>query len=130
MSWNAYITSYLEGAGKGHGGAIIGLNGGIWAYSANFVPSQAEATAIAGAVSSNITGLQTSGVTIGGVKYLVNRVDADDGLAMGKKGAAGISIYKTNQAIIVGYYADASVSAGQNSDATFKCADYLKQSGY
>ncbi|KAL7715532.1 Profilin-1 [Entamoeba marina] len=108
MSWNAYITSYLEGAGKGHGGAII----------ANFVPSQAEATAIAGAVSSNITGLQTSGVTIGGVKYLVNRVDADDGLAMGKK------------AIIVGYYADASVSAGQNSDATFKCVDYLKQSGY
>ena len=130
MSWQAYVDSFLVGAGKGHGGCIIGLQGGVWAASANCTPTPQESVTIGTTVASNISGLQASGVTINGQKFMITRVDADEGTAMGKKGAEGISIYRTNQAVIIGYFADASVSAGQNSDATFKCAKYLMDAGY
>ncbi|EDR26605.1 profilin, putative [Entamoeba dispar SAW760] len=130
MSWQSYVDSFLVGAGKGMGGAIIGLQGGVWAASANCTPSAQESVTIGTACASNIAGLQQSGVVIGGKKFMITRVDADEGSAMGKKGAEGISIYKTKQAVIIGYFSDASVSAGQNSDATYKCAKYLMDAGY
>ncbi|ELP89516.1 profilin, putative [Entamoeba invadens IP1] len=129
MSWDGYTASMI-GAGKGHGGIILATNGAIMSQ-VGLTIQQAEATTIANAImSGNIADFQSKGLHIGGVKYTVTRADKDEGTVFGKAGAAGVSIYKGIKVILIGYFKDASVSAGQNSDAVYKLKDYMGQSGY
>lgn len=53
----------------------------------------------------------------------------DDEMMAGKKGAGGVSIFKTGQALIIGTYND-KMTTGQNSTQVGKIADYLKEAGY
>ena len=130
MSWDSYITSFLEGAGKGNGGAIIGLNGGVWAVKGLNVQA-AEAQALAQAMSTgNVSNFQQAGIHLGGKKFTMNRYDGEEGVLYAKQGKTGVSCYKTNQAVIIGYYEETMASPGQSSDATYKCAKYLMDAGY
>ena len=48
---------------------------------------------------------------------------------MGKKGAAGVSIFKSTQGYVLGTYNE-GVQPGENSTEVGKIADYLKSINY
>ncbi|EKX36790.1 hypothetical protein GUITHDRAFT_89929 [Guillardia theta CCMP2712] len=130
MSWQAYVDDHLVGTRKVSHAAIIGLNGAIWASSANFKMSAQEgasiATAIAGSPNS-VLGSDAMPVTLQGVKFLVLR--ADESSIYLRHGPEGACIAKTNQCILIGMYGE-NQQAGDCNVVVEKLADYLKENGY
>ena len=126
MSWQAYIDSSLVGTGHIKRALIAGHNGATWAGSAGFTPSAAEVTAIIRGFTDN-AGIQGSGITLAGVKYMTLR--ADNRSIYGKKGAGGVVIVKTGQAVIIGVYEEGT-QPGQATTVVEKLADYLIENGY
>eukprot|EP01133_Synstelium_polycarpum_P007034 gene7034-8178_t len=101
MSWQAYVDDQLLAGGLCQG-AILGLKGGVWATSKGLTIQPAEVTAICANIGT--PKFSETGITAGGVKYLC--IKAEDSSAYGKKGAGGIILVKTTQAIVVGVYDD------------------------
>eukprot|EP00034_Subulatomonas_tetraspora_P000623 GABW01000878.1.p1 GENE.GABW01000878.1~~GABW01000878.1.p1 ORF type:complete len:125 (-),score=29.71 GABW01000878.1:63-437(-) len=124
MSWQAYVDQQMVGSGFCSTGAIIGLDGSVWATSAGF--NVAEGAALA-RMFSDPSSAFASGITVAGVKYMCIR--ADPRSIYGKKGATGVVCVKTNQAILIGTYGE-NIQPGQCTTVVEKVADYLIENNY
>ncbi|RZC50101.1 hypothetical protein C5167_019912 [Papaver somniferum] len=130
MSWQTYVDEHLMCETEGHyltAAAIIGHDGSVWAKSEKFPEFKAE----------NITGimkdfdepghLAPTGLFLGGTKYMV--IQGEPGAVIrGKKGAGGITVKKTTQALIVGVY-DEPMTPGQCNMVVERLGDYLIEQG-
>eukprot|EP00158_Paraphelidium_tribonemae_P008184 Partr_v1_DN28501_c0_g1_i1_m73382 putative Binds to actin and affects the structure of the cytoskeleton. At high concentrations, profilin prevents the polymerization of actin, whereas it enhances it at low concentrations (By len=101
MSWQAYVDTNLVGTGKVSMAAIHGHNGTVWATSKGFSASTAEVLTIAKAFT-DASGIRANGIIVAGQKYFA--LKTDDRSIYGKKGAGGIILVKTKQAILVAVY--------------------------
>ena len=106
--------------------AIVGLEGGIWAKSAGFPASDAEAKNLAS--NFNSPGVfQASGLSFGGSKYFF--LSALDREMRFRKGNNGVSAFKTNKAVIISIYEE-PMNGGEAALITGKLGDYLVNSGF
>lgn len=131
MSWQPYIDDHLL-AELPHGGqlehaAIVGLNGDVWAQSPNFPElEEKEAEAIVKGLSDQ-SQLAQNGLFVGGHKYIV--LAGETGAVIrGKMGQTGITIKKTNTALVIGVY-NQTVSAGEANVVVENLGDYLIEQG-
>ncbi|KAF8306058.1 profilin [Clavulina sp. PMI_390] len=102
MSTTDYVNTHLVGTGKVSQAAILGQAGGVWAASPGFNLAPAEQTRIINAWN-NPDDTQASGITVAGVKYFTLQVIPNRSV-YGKKGADGLVIVKTKQAVLVAVY--------------------------
>ncbi|CAH1229496.1 PFN4 [Branchiostoma lanceolatum] len=94
MSWQAYVDTNMVGTGHVSKGAILGLDGTVWAKSPDFNISAPEAQHIAQNIS-NPGALQGSGARVEEEKHFCVR--ADGSFAYTKKGDSGMCIVKCKQ---------------------------------
>ncbi|KAG2216311.1 hypothetical protein INT45_009693, partial [Circinella minor] len=106
--------------------AIFGLNGSQWAASPSFQVSANEVQDII-AGFSNSEKILESGIHIAGTKYLTLR--ADDRSIYGKKGADGVCLVKTNQAVLIAIYKE-GIQPGSCTTVVEGLADYLISVSY
>eukprot|EP01098_Paradermamoeba_levis_P016961 TRINITY_DN945_c0_g1_i1.p1 TRINITY_DN945_c0_g1~~TRINITY_DN945_c0_g1_i1.p1 ORF type:complete len:127 (+),score=47.42 TRINITY_DN945_c0_g1_i1:112-492(+) len=126
MSWDGYVTDQLVGSGHIEAGAILGADGSTWAMSPSLGLKAGEGAAIA-ALMKNTPDVFAKGVTIAGVKYM--GIKGQERSVYGKKGATGVVLIKTGQAIVVGRYNDKQ-QPGNAANVGEKLADYLIENGY
>ncbi|KAE8687855.1 Profilin-4 [Hibiscus syriacus] len=132
MSWQTYVDEHLmcdiEGTGQ-HltAAAIIGHDGSVWAKSSAFPQ-------LSGSEISDIMKdfdepghLAPKGLHLAGTKYMV--IQGEPGVVIrGKKGAGGVTIKKTGQALIFGVYEE-PVTPGQCNLVVERLGDYLADQG-
>nr|A4GFC3.1 RecName: Full=Profilin-3; AltName: Full=Pollen allergen Ole e 2; AltName: Allergen=Ole e 2 [Olea europaea]ABG33905.1 Ole e 2 allergen [Olea europaea] len=130
MSWQAYVYEHLMCEIESHhlsSAAILGHDGTVWAQSTAFPQFKPE----------EITGimkdfdepghLAPTGMFVAGAKYMV--IQGEPGAVIrGKKGAGGITIKKTGQALVVGIY-DEPMTPGQCNMVVERLGDYLLEQG-
>ncbi|KAI0795067.1 profilin [Abortiporus biennis] len=126
MSWQTYVDSNLVGTGKIAKAAILGQQGGVWATSSNFNLSPEEQKFIIDGYA-HPDNVQAHGIRAEGQKYFT--LQATDRTIQGKKGADGIIIVKTKQAILVAVYS-APIQAPEANPIVENLADYLIGVGY
>jgi len=126
MSWQQYVDGSLVGSGNIKKGAVMGLDGTIWAVSPDLKLSPEECKAIVGGYASPDT-LRANGLYIGGEKYFLLR--ADERTLNGKLGQTGVFCVKTNKCVLVGTYGE-DTQPGTASLTVEKVADHLINSGY
>ncbi|KAF8705732.1 hypothetical protein HU200_030934 [Digitaria exilis] len=108
MSWQSYVDEHLLGddvdGQRLTAAAILGLDGAVWGQSNAFPQVEPEEiTAIVNEFNELGGSLAPSGLYLGGSKYMV--IQGEPGAVIrGKKGPDGVTIKKTNQAIIIGIY--------------------------
>nr|GEV29845.1 putative profilin, Profilin conserved site [Tanacetum cinerariifolium] len=128
MSWQTYVDDHLmcdiEGTGQ-HltAAAILGLDGTVWAKSDKFPEFKPEE--MKGIINefNEVGTLAPTGLFLGGAKYMVLQGEAG-AVIRGKKGAGGICIKKTGQALVMGIY-DEPVAPGQCNMIVERLGDYL-----
>ncbi|XP_019199356.1 PREDICTED: profilin-like [Ipomoea nil] len=131
MSWQTYVDEHLmcdiEG-NKLSAAAILGLDGSVWAQSANFPQiSPAEITSILKDFDEPGS-LAPTGMHISGAKYMV--IQGEPGVVVrGKKGPGGICIKKTTQCLLFGLY-DEPMTPGQCNLVVERLGDYLVDQGF
>eukprot|EP00003_Mantamonas_plastica_P022469 TRINITY_DN3821_c0_g3_i2.p1 TRINITY_DN3821_c0_g3~~TRINITY_DN3821_c0_g3_i2.p1 ORF type:complete len:171 (+),score=27.64 TRINITY_DN3821_c0_g3_i2:510-1022(+) len=121
-----YVDDSLVGSGFVSDAAIFGHDGSEWATSSGLNVSADEVAALLASLNDNSSAF-SSGLVIGGVKYMCIRID--DNTAYGKKGQAGVTIYKTGQALIIGTHSE-DLQGGNCEVTVGKVADYLIELGY
>ncbi|KAG5569653.1 hypothetical protein MTR67_053428 [Solanum verrucosum] len=127
MSWQTYIDDHLmceiEGGGQLKAAAIVGHDGSVWAQSTTF-PKFKEEEIKPILIEFNDPGhLAPTGIFLGGTKYMV--IQGEFGAVIrGKKGSGGITIKKTNKALLFGIY-DEPVVAGQCNLIVERLGDHL-----
>ncbi|KAJ7598650.1 profilin [Mycena floridula] len=126
MSWQAYVDTNLVGSGKLTKAAILGQQGGIWATSPGFNLTQEEQNVLV-QCHKNTDATQASGLRIAGEKYFT--LSANERSVYGKKGANGIIVVKTKQAILICVY-EAPVQAPEATPVVEGLADYLISVNY
>ncbi|KAL0483908.1 profilin [Acrasis kona] len=126
MSWQEYVDNNLVGTQQFSQGAIVGLQGGVWAASKGFDVSHAEILALANGFKNPDT-VRTNSPLVDGKKYMV--VKADERSIYGKLGKGGFCAVKTNQAIVIGVYGE-GVQPGSAASVVEKLADYLIANSY
>lgn len=132
MSWQSYVDDHLLcPLPTGHSlssAAIIGVEGSIWASSKNFPGIKPEEiTDIVNAFTDS-SALAQHGLFIGGTKYFV--LQGEQGVVIrGKKGSGGVTIKKTNLALVIGIY-DEPVSPPECNTIVEKLGDYLIDQSY
>ncbi|XP_073052353.1 profilin-3-like [Primulina eburnea] len=130
MSWQSYIDDHLMADIDGcHlvAAAIVGHDGTVWAQSTNF--PQLKPEEINGITTDFETPgtLAPTGLYLGGTKYMV--IQGEPGAVIrGKKGAGGVTVKKTGQALIIGIY-DEPMTPGQCNMVVEKIGDYLIEMG-
>ncbi|XP_075517606.1 profilin-3-like [Primulina tabacum] len=130
MSWQSYIDDHLMADIDGcHlvAAAIVGHDGTVWAQSTNF--PQLKPEEIIGITTDFETPgtLAPTGLHLGGTKYMV--IQGEPGAVIrGKKGAGGVTVKKTGQALIIGIY-DEPMTPGQCNMVVEKIGDYLIEMG-
>ncbi|KAI3802878.1 hypothetical protein L1987_31023 [Smallanthus sonchifolius] len=132
MSWQTYVDEHLmcdiEGTGQ-HltSAAIFGTDGTVWAKSSSFPQFKPdEINAIIKEFDEAGT-LAPTGLFLAGAKYMV--IQGEPGAVIrGKKGAGGICIKKTGQAMVFGIY-DEPVAPGQCNMVVERLGDYLVDQG-
>ena len=98
--------------------AICGHDGGIWAQSADFPGlSDEELEAIMKGFEDS-SYLATNGLYLGGEKYMMLAGEPGE-VIRGKKGVSGITIAKTNSALVIGVYGE-GVTPGECNVVCFK----------
>ncbi|ORC88447.1 profilin [Trypanosoma theileri] len=118
MSWQAYIDDSLIGSGNMHSASIVGLSdGSYWAYGGTYIPQPEEVAHILKCLN-NLSLVQSSGVTIYGVKFfgLQSGVDGQMKYIFFKKGAAGGCIYTTKQTAIIAVYGNPGDASSLQQD--------------
>ncbi|KAK6140897.1 hypothetical protein DH2020_025359 [Rehmannia glutinosa] len=113
MSWQSYVDDHLMCEIDGNhltSAAIIGHDGVVWAQSANF-PRKAC----------------SHGLTSGWHKVYGNPGEPG-AVIRGKKGAGGITVKKTNLALLIGIY-DEPMTPGQCNMVVERIGDYLIEQG-
>ncbi|KAN0042459.1 hypothetical protein ACTFIV_005024 [Dictyostelium citrinum] len=126
MSWQQYVDEQLVGAGLSQGAILSAADGGVWAKSAGISISPVEGTGLV-ALFKNPSSVFSSGVVVGGVKYM--GIKGEESSIYGKKGAGGVVLVKTVQTIIVGVY-DEKFQPGPAAVAVEKLGDYLRDNSY
>ncbi|KAL8522138.1 hypothetical protein ACS0TY_012329 [Phlomoides rotata] len=130
MSWQSYVDDHLMCEIDGNhltAAAILGHDGVVWAQSANFPQFKPEE--IAGIMEDfeEPGKLAPTGLFLGGTKYMV--IQGEPGAVIrGKKGAGGITLKKTNQALLVGIYEE-PMTPGQCNIVVERIGDYLVEQG-
>lgn len=131
MSWQAYVDDHLmceiPGGHTLTAAAIIGQDGQVWAQSGSFPEATlTEIANIVGGFEENST-LPQHGLFLGGVKYMV--IQGDPGAVIrGKKGQGGVTVKKTNSALVFGIY-DEPVTPGECNMVVERLGDYLVEQG-
>lgn len=140
MSWDAYVTSLVDGSsGQITKAVIIGLDGGIWTSTAGdkaLNVSPAEAAAIA-AVMKLKNGpeiqkrFQETGMSCDNQKYMYIRDLYDDGrVILGKKAGYGsITLQCTNLAVVIAFTPNDKEQRAATSCVN-GVANYLIQANY
>jgi len=127
MSWQTYVDTNIVGSGHATQAALLSsADGSTWATSAGFQVTAQEGAAIVAGIDQSDK-LQSTGVTINGVKYFA--IKAEPGLFYGKKGAGGVCIAKSTQVITVGVYGEGINPANCNS-VVEGIRDYFVGIGY
>ncbi|ORY99218.1 profilin [Syncephalastrum racemosum] len=126
MSWQQYVDSNLVGTGQVTKAAILGHNGSLWASSPGFNVQPNEAAELVEGFKDSEK-IRATGIHLEGAKYLTLR--ADERSIYAKKGADGLAIVKTTQAIIVAYYKE-GIQPGSCVKVVEGLADYLISVGY
>ncbi|KAK3415624.1 hypothetical protein EUGRSUZ_J02697 [Eucalyptus grandis] len=130
MSWQTYVDDHLMCDIDGHhlaAAAIVGHDGSVWAQSSAFPQFKPQEIA---AIMKDFDepGLACSdGATPAGAKYMV--IQGEDGAVIrGKKGAGGVTVKKTTQALIFGIYEE-PLTPGQCNMVVERMGDYLIDQG-
>ncbi|CAN8271080.1 unnamed protein product [Cochlearia groenlandica] len=133
MSWQTYVDENLMcdvGDGQGHhlsAAAIVGHDGSVWAQSANFPQvKEQEITEIMKDLEEP-GHLAPTGMFLGGLKYMVIQGEPN-AVIRGRKGAGGITIKKTGQAMVFGLYEE-PLTPGQCNMVVERLGDYLLEQG-
>ncbi|KAL9274591.1 Profilin-like protein [Drosera capensis] len=130
MSWQAYVDDHLLCEIEGNSlsaAAIIGHDGSVWAQSDTF--PQLKPEEVAGILSDfdEPGTLAPTGLFLGGTKYMV--IQGEPGAVIrGKKGAGGVTVKKTNLALIIGIYNE-PMTPGQCNMIVERLGDYLIEQG-
>eukprot|EP00727_Mastigamoeba_balamuthi_P006272 m51a1_g2264 putative profilin ii (128) ;mRNA; f:339796-340778 len=127
MSWQAYVDQQLIGTGQINQGAILGLDGNIWAKSKDFALKAGEGAKLV-ANFKDPASAQGSGIYVNGNKYMTLKADANS--VYGKKsGNGGVITVKTKQAVLVGLYPE-GIQAGAATNVVERLGDYLRENNY
>ncbi|KAI0522526.1 hypothetical protein M5K25_004724 [Dendrobium thyrsiflorum] len=130
MSWQTYVDEHLMCDIDGHhlsAAAIVGHDGNVWAKSDSFPQFKPqEITAIMNDFNEPGS-LAPTGLFLGPNKYMVIQGEAGS-VIRGKKGSGGVTVKKTNQAIIFGIYEE-PMTPGQCNMVVERLGDYLIDQG-
>jgi len=126
MSWQEYIDKQLMASGVVKHAVIAGHDGIIWAKSDKFNPIDDDMISVFKGFGDKGL-LQTSGLTIGGERYIY--LSGDDKIIRAKKGKIGVHCMKTKQAVVVALYED-PVQPQQCATVVEKLGEYLESCGY
>ncbi|KAF3515336.1 hypothetical protein F2Q69_00001139 [Brassica cretica] len=126
MSWQTYVDDHLMSdlgdEQRLTAAAIIGQDGSVWAQSGERkFPSGINKD------FSEPGPLAPTGLFINGAKYMVIQGEPN-AVIRGKKGAGGVTIKKTTQALVFGIYEE-PVTPGQCNMVVERLGDYLIESG-
>ncbi|XP_009389901.1 profilin-like isoform X2 [Musa acuminata AAA Group] len=114
MSWQAYVDDHLMCEIDGQhltAAAILGHDGSVWAQSASFPQFKPEEITAIMTDFDEPGSLAPTGLYLGGTKYMV--IQGEPGAVIrGKKGTGGVTVKKTNLALIIGIY-DEPMTGGQ-----------------
>lgn len=124
MSWQSYVDDNMVGTGKITEGAIIGLDGSVWAISSGL--SLPEAGTLVSAFA-DAAGVRAQGLTLAGRRHVVFK--SDERSVYGKAGKDGVVAVKTNQCVLVGFYKDPT-QPGEATKIIEGLGDYLISVGY
>ncbi|CAI9100475.1 OLC1v1037587C1 [Oldenlandia corymbosa var. corymbosa] len=131
MSWQSYVDEHLmcdlEGGGHLTAAAILGHDGSVWAQSANFPQFKPEEFKGVMTDFDEPGHLAPTGLLLNGAKYMVIQGEAG-AVIRGKKGAGGVTIKKTGQALVIGVYEE-PVTPGQCNMVVERLGDYLVDQG-
>ncbi|XP_010915371.1 profilin-like isoform X1 [Elaeis guineensis] len=130
MSWQPYVDDHLMSEIEGHrltAAAIIGHDGNVWAKSDMFPEFKPEEITNIMNDFAEPGSLAPTGLFLGSTKYMVIQGEAGS-VIRGKKGSGGITIKKTNQALIFGIY-DEPMTPGQCNMVVERMGDYLIDQG-
>jgi len=133
MSWDAYVDGQLLGTHTVSHGAILGLDGSVWAAKgAGGAWAVREGAALAALFNPDARGQSFS---VGGEKYMIVTYADSPPTLYFKKGTSGGAAMKCTQCIVIGVYrnpeqGEASFQAGKCNTAVGKLADYLIENGY
>nr|ABM53030.1 profilin [Caryota mitis] len=131
MSWQAYVDHHLMCEIDGQrlaAAAILGHDGSVWAQSETF--PQVKPEEISGIMNdfAEPGNLAPTGLYLGNTKYMV--IQGEPGAVIrGKKGSGGVTIKKTNMALIIGIY-DEPMTPGQCNMIIERLGDYLIDQGF
>ncbi|XP_077209832.1 profilin-1-like [Tasmannia lanceolata] len=130
MSWQTYVDDHLMCEIDGQhlsAAAIMGLDGSVWAQSDSFPQFKPEEiTAIVNDFNEPGS-LAPTGLYLGSTKYMVIQGEAG-AVIRGKKGSGGITIKKTNMAMVIGIYEE-PLTPGQCNIIVERLGDYLVDQG-
>ncbi|KAJ8491693.1 hypothetical protein OPV22_013414 [Ensete ventricosum] len=131
MSWQTYVDDHLMCEIDGQhltAAAILGHDGSVWAVSASFPQFKPEEITAIMADFDEPGSLAPTGLFLGGTKYMV--IQGEPGAVIrGKKGTGGITVKKTNLALIIGVY-DEPMTGGQCNMVVERLGDYLWDQGF
>merc|ERR1719367_2167755 len=122
----SYVDDQLLATNMVSAAAIAGHDGDIWAKSDGFNCSRDEVKKIIDNWD-NVSAMGMSGVTVNGLRYMY--LSGNDKVVRGKKGSAGVHIFKTTQAVIIATYSEPVVPE-QCANTTEKLGEYLISVGY
>jgi profilin len=125
MSWQAYVDDQMM-AKRLEKAAIAGFDGNIWAKSENFNLTAVEVKKIVENYE-NASVFASSGISLEGAKYIY--LSGNEDVLRAKLGKGGVHIYKTNQAVLLGVYAD-GMQPSEAATVTETLGNYLKTFGY
>ncbi|CAL4952091.1 unnamed protein product [Urochloa decumbens] len=131
MSWQAYVDDHLLCDIDGQrltAAAILGHDGAVWAQSDAFLQVQPEEITAIMNDFNEPGSLAPTGLYLGGSKYMV--IQGEPGVVIrGKKGPGGVTVKKTNLAIILGIYEE-PMTPGQCNMVVERLGDYLVDQGF
>lgn len=129
MSWQDYIDGSLVASGNVAYGAILGLDGSVWARSDQLYRiTLDEIKALVNAFTDDgLNNLRSNGCFLAGEKYMVIR--GDHRSIYIKRGQGGAAAVQTSKCVVLGVYTDGMV-VGQCNSAVERLADYLIESGF
>ncbi|VVB16227.1 unnamed protein product [Arabis nemorensis] len=107
--------------------AILGQDGSVWAQSSGFPQLKPEEIEGINKDFAEPGTLAPTGLFLGGNKYMVIQGEPN-AVIRGKKGAGGVTIKKTNQALVFGIYEE-PMAPGQCNMVVERLGDYLIESG-
>ncbi|CAL9749651.1 unnamed protein product [Musa acuminata subsp. burmannicoides] len=131
MSWQTYVDDHLLCDIDGQclaAAAIVGHDGSVWAQSEAFPLCKPEEIAAIMKDFDEPGSLAPTGLFLSGTKYMV--IQGEPGAVIrGKKGSGGVTIKKTNLALIIGIY-DEPMTPGQCNMVVERLGDYLFDQGF